>query len=201
MLRIINYRNSLLSKLIHQQTGYYANDIYVKEIVNLQYDIIVDNDIRQRACDAKLRSHMNIILDEDEFNEYCDYHVSYELDEDNEERNSFIDKVNKFSKIIKKEVNSRRLVIQQKYNNNKKLASCISFIQFLFRDSILHVFVSARSQNIENFVFDNQTYLILAKNIYKFFPSNQNAKKIEIHVRISSLHKFVDPGSNKSIDI
>ena len=95
---------------------------------------------------------------------------------------------------------SRQLVIHNESMDDNSLPSCISTFQFIIRNNCLNLFVFVRSQHlINNFLYDNQTYMLMLKKFYDLY--NQKSKKSIIHkqidvgeisVHITSLHKGIN---------
>lgn len=81
--------------------------------------------------------------------------------------------------------NSRQAVIQKKYQGDLYLAACLSLFQFIIRDQFLHMYVFVRSQHIDNFLYDNATYVKLAS----ICMEKLNVQEVFINVHITSLHR------------
>lgn len=106
--------------------------------------------------------------------------------DDEIERFKFFGAIQKFcDNELKNDPNSRQCVIQQKYNDDKNLASCVSFMQLIKRYNVLDLHITIRSQNFShNFVYDNYTF-------YKCLKLASEKTGIEcgaIHIKIVSLH-------------
>jgi len=86
---------------------------------------------------------------------------------------------------LKDDVNSRQCVIQQKYDNNETLASCISFMQLINRNNVLDLHVVVRSQNFNNnFIYDNYTFF----KCLKLASEKTGIECGAIHIKVVSLH-------------
>lgn len=86
------------------------------------------------------------------------------------------------------DIHTRQAVYQPKYENNDKLASCISCLQIVIRKKKLFLFVHQRSCNYDkNFWFDLQTFCFLAEMISEKY----DCLNPEIEIRIVSLHKEI----------
>lgn len=111
------------------------------------------------------------------------------------ERNNFLSKIDYLiNKYLIDDIYSRRIVIQQKYNNDEYLASCMSFLQFLIRKNKnnefeLNCYVVMRSQNIENFLYDIASILIYSNFLIN--KTNLNFININLNIKIISLHKYI----------
>jgi len=86
--------------------------------------------------------------------------------------------------LFKNDINTRQAVIFQNYQNSD-IAACLSLFHFIVRDDTLIENVYTRSQHIDNFAYDNYTYIKLASVLSNIF----NIKNIKINVKIASLHK------------
>jgi hypothetical protein len=113
-------------------------------------------------------------------------HVSDEI-----ERTEILSEILKKSSIFEFDLFSRQVVIQKKYQNNDNLAACIPYIQFIIRKfenkKILKCYVVFRSQNIDNFLYDNQSLLIYSN----ILASKFSCDKIFIDITVVSFHKYI----------
>lgn len=109
--------------------------------------------------------------------------------DDEIERFKFFAAIQKFCENqLANDEHSRQYVIQQKYNDDNDLASCISFMQLIKRGGFLDLHVVVRSQNFEkNFVYDNYTFF----KCLKIASEKTGIPAGTIHVKIISLHVFV----------
>lgn len=97
----------------------------------------------------------------------------------------FVDRVEN----IKKDIHSRQIVYQPKYQENNKLAACLSCIMLIIRDNKIDIHVFVRSQNFNtNFLYDNLTYCLLMLEMHKRF---EVLKMGNVYVKIVSLHKII----------
>lgn len=121
-----------------------------------------------------------------------DYNIERNYDElpqhslDANERENIFNQI-KESDIFDKDRNSRRFAIQAKYEDGIT-PSCMPYIQFLIRNKTLHCFVSFRSQNIKNFVYDNVSILIFSR----YLLDKYKCDNLSINVNIASLHHILN---------
>ena len=83
---------------------------------------------------------------------------------------------------------SRQMIIRPHYVGNEKLSACISLVHVLFRSGKVILNIYQRSQCIDNFMYDQQTFFLLAKLVANIFT----VEKCEINIIIGSLHKYID---------
>lgn len=89
---------------------------------------------------------------------------------------------------------SRRFVIRRNYQEQPHVASCISLIQFYADDTEnkLDMYVFVRSQHINNFDYDNQTFCMLYADLYNMCINNYGKythfEPGSIYVHVTSLH-------------
>lgn len=112
-------------------------------------------------------------------------------DEDTLERNNFLKEIHEKKELFRKDINSRRFVIQAKYIDDPDKSACLSNLQFLIRrpykENILYCFAIFRSQNIENFLYDYKSLLLYCNELASKFDCEQ----ICINYRSVSLHKYI----------
>lgn len=122
--------------------------------------------------------------------------IEPESREDAVERNMILTKLDSYCKHFQNDLYSRRCVLQPKYDDDENLASCMSFLQFLFRkdlDSpdkmILKCYCVMRSQNFENFKYDNASLFHYVKKVLT--TTGVTVDKIIFDVKVISLHKYI----------
>jgi len=148
-----------------------VNNIKFKEILSRKYIINLDNYI-----------DIDIFLNKE---------IKYDLENDLIERDRLFEMINNNFILFENDLYTRQFVFQPKYIDNKNLASCLSLFQFIVRDNKLYMYIFVRSQNLlNNFIFDNQTYILLYFNCLERLQK-YNIKKAYIDVSITSLHKNV----------
>ncbi|MAG47150.1 hypothetical protein CL617_00970 [archaeon] len=115
------------------------------------------------------------------------------------EREKLLEKVKSGIDYLLFDKHSRQFVIQMEYDEREDLAGCLSLMQFIIRDNVLHLFVFVRSQHFDrNFLYDNQTYMLLTKTLRDDLKKNKIIiENEEIHVHITSLHKEKKSKKNK----
>lgn len=144
--------------------------------------VIVDG----KTTNEQINVNYNYFFSSEELeNEIKIIHCNPQSEDDRLERSQIIVEINNKKNIFLKDINSRQFVIQKKYNN-ADIASCMPFIQFLVRYNSVLCFVALRSQNIDNFLYDNESILLYCKHIMDEFKY----EKVGIYVRIVSMHKY-----------
>jgi len=129
-----------------------------------------------------------IILNADYINEFLVNEHYANLITDEIERfeiiQYFVHQIDKF----RKDLYSRQIVYQPKYQDNENLAACLSCVQCIVRHNRIDIHVFIRSQNFDNnFLYDCQTFSILMEQMSKLL-----SRKIGfIYINIISLHKIL----------
>jgi hypothetical protein len=97
----------------------------------------------------------------------------------------FVDQIKTFNK----DLHTRQVVFQPKYEDKETLAACISCIQCIIRNGLIDIHIFVRSQNFEtNFLYDNLTYCLIMLEIHKRID---NIEIGNIYVKVVSLHKVI----------
>lgn len=149
---------------------------------------------------SELNKTKTVLIEEILYHELTD--INYELEYDDEfqsldlkpikesdliERGEFIREVKNKCKLLDKSIHTRKFVIQKKYQFNENLASCISLVQFIIRENKLYTYIFVRSQHLNNYFYDNQTYMKLVKVVSEYtYKLNLIIMPIKVH--ITSLH-------------
>lgn len=122
---------------------------------------------------------------------YCEKNILENSEHDKIERNKIIKKITDNINIFRNDLNSRRFVIRENYNDDENLASCISTLHFLIRKNFIYLFVYVRSQNyFNNFDYDNQSFMMFASHMKSLLGYQYEIAPIDI--RIGSLHSIVN---------
>ena len=83
------------------------------------------------------------------------------------------------------DLNTRRVVLQPKYDGNQELASCMSMIQFLVRDNIVNCYCTMRSEINTTHDWDCDTLFLLTRRVYEKY----NLKSFDIYMTVNSYHR------------
>lgn len=156
-------------------------------INEIKYDIKVAFD---RLDDSEYQElyNYNYTLDYDE--EFLAEKIKPNLRGDLKERVELCtDAVKSYEKFMKHDLETRQCVIFKTYQGNSELAACLSLLQLIVRNGKLDLHVFTRSQNYNNnFDYDNQTYMMVLQYVLGFI--NQDIEVGEIHVHVTSLHRY-----------
>ncbi len=114
--------------------------------------------------------------------------VDAPTEEDEKERNYIFSLVKYYSeKYFTDDLNSRRVCLQPKYDNDPELASCMSFIQFLIRDDIVYCYVTMRSE-----ISTTHTWDVASLIKYSQWVKNRfGLKGLKIKMTVNSYHTGV----------
>ncbi len=126
------------------------------------------------------------------FCEKLDITASNKFDEI--EREEFlIETEEKTCSLLINDLYTRQFVIQKKYYGKNDLASCIPLLCIIVRDNTIYSKIVVRSQNIENFLYDNQTFMKIMKRVVDIYYYNTGKILFygPIQVDIISLHKIL----------
>jgi len=167
-------------------------------ITSLKY--LIENKFNTNDCgrltvsNRRIKELFNFVYVLNEYSGLPIENVEPESVEDKIERQRLIKKAKELYRYFEKDLYTRQAVVQMKYNNDLKLASCLSLFQFIIRDNKLFLSIFVRSQNYDkNFEYDNNTYSQMYSELFKILSNKNNKLKFgEINVKITSLHRFIE---------
>jgi len=106
--------------------------------------------------------------------------------EDEQERERFLNTLKQLCELfLDNDINSRRIAIQEKYCDNNKLASCMSFVQFLIRENTVFCYCVMRSEIDYIHEWDCDTLRIMTE----YIKNKYSIKKSKIKMIVNSYHK------------
>jgi len=124
----------------------------------------------------------------EEVNSFLTEKLTAQSKDDVKERKMIMLELTKTIIDLREDPNSRQMLVRPNYIGNERLSACISLVHVLFRKGKIIMNVYQRSQNIDNFLYDQQTFFFLAKMV----ANTSAVDKCEINVIIGSLHKYLD---------
>jgi hypothetical protein len=108
-------------------------------------------------------------------------------EEDREERLMLFRETERFCKLyFDTDLNSRRVVIQPKYDSDPDLASCMSLIQFLIRDGVVYCYATMRSELDTIHEWDEDTLRHLAE----WVATRYGLKSCKITMTVNNFHRL-----------
>ena len=148
-------------------------------------DVISIRDIRYHEI-INATYNLSFNFDEQDIHDFIKAEIQSPHKDDEQERSNLLNQL--FLKLAtNKELFSRQLVITPKYIGSEELQACISCIQVLIRKDSAYLNIYMRSQNIDNFIYNNQTFILLAG----MASLSTKTKNCNIHVTIASLHQII----------
>lgn len=113
------------------------------------------------------------------------FYIEPPTKEDLIERNYLLSLLEKYCTLFfDNDINSRRVALQPKYDNDEILASCMSFIQFLIRENCVYCYCTMRSELNTTHNWDCDTLVLLTE----YVKNRYNIPNEKIVMTVNSYH-------------